>query len=150
MGSRSCKICESDFAASINKMIADGKNEGQIKRAIREVDSEMSWSRPTFYDHKEHITHPLITAAKAAQSALVVVPKTNRGALEMVRDIGLARVADNPALITPDHALKAISLMEMNKRPIENIFILLAKAMNAQSETAEIVGEYIDVTQEEA
>jgi hypothetical protein len=112
------------------------------------VDPTIYWARPTYYAHKEHITHPLITAVELARKNPIVVPKTNRGALEMVRDVGMARIANDPSLITPDHVLKSLSIMESSKRPVENLFVVLAKLMVAPSgESAEvIVGDFTEVT----
>jgi hypothetical protein len=147
----SCKLCNSALSTQINRLIESGKNEGQIKRAIREVDPEMTWARPTFYTHKDHITHPLVTQADAARRNPIVVPKTNRGALEMIRDVGMRKMAENPDIISPDHTLKAISIMEASKRPVENIFLVLAKLMqsNTKEESDEIiVGEYTVLEEE--
>jgi hypothetical protein len=147
----SCKICSGQYADQINNMIQAGKNEGQIKRAIREIDPAIWWSRPTFYAHKEHITHPLVTAADAARKNPLIVPSTNRGALEMIRDAGMRQIIDNKVVLTPDHTLKAISIMEQSKRPIESIWIVLAKLMNTGSpeQSGEvIVGEYTEMQEE--
>lgn len=154
VGSRgSCKICSSQYVEQINRLIESGKNEGQVKRAVRELDPDTYWARPTFYAHKDHITHPLVTQADAARNHPVIVPKTNRGALEMIRDVGMARIAKDPSLISPADTLKALSIMEQSKRPVENIWIVLAKLMNQGSpeEPDEvIVGEWHETQEEES
>jgi hypothetical protein len=125
-------------------LIAAGRNEGQIKRAVRELDPEAYWARPTFYAHKDHITHPLVTQAEAARRNPIIVPKTTAGALEMIRDVGMARIVAHPETISPDHTLKALSILESSKRPSANIFVLLAKQMQTGYNEPEevIVGEW--------
>jgi len=146
----SCKICQSPYADIFNRMILEGKDQGKIRDTLREFAPEFTWSRPTYYDHKRHITHPIVTAVQAAREYPLVVPQTNRGALEMIRDVGMKRVIDRPDDITPDHALKAIGLMEASKRrPIESVFILMAKEMTSRPQDDVIEGEYRELLEEE-
>ena len=131
-------------------MLKDGKDQGEVRKALYILDPTFSWSKPTFYDHKRHITHPLITAQKAALMNPTIVPQTNRGFLEAVRDIGIRKAIDNPESVTIDHGLKAVSIMESNKKPIENVFILIAKEMaNPDRYRDAIEGEF-EVIEEEA
>ena len=141
-----CKLCDSPHAGAINSMIAAGKPEPQIKKVIQEFAPDFTWSKPTFYAHKGHITHPLVTAKKNAENHPVIVPQTNRGALEMIRDLGMRRAAENPELVSVDHSLKALSILEGAKKPVADILVLLAKVMVQGSSDADVIeGSYEEV-----
>lgn len=143
-----CKICESVYADIVNRLIAQEKNEADVKRILREIDPDFYWSRKTFYTHKDHVTHPLISAAKRAQQNPVVVPKTTEGFLELVRDAGARRVAEDPDSVKLRDALKASEILEKRSSPKDQMFILLAKAMtHALPET--IQGEFAILPPEE-
>lgn len=73
----------------------------------------------------------------------MIVPKTNVGVLEAIRDIGMKRAAEHPEEVTVDHALKAATALEQRKGGTDNIIVLLAKAMNSVPQLeAEVIGEY--------
>jgi hypothetical protein len=145
-----CKLCESIYAEAINKMIVADKNQGEIKRALYAIDPVFSFSKPTFYDHKRHITHPLVTAQKAALANPLVIPKTNRGALEAIRDIGMQKAIQNPDIVTIDQSLKAIGIMEAGKQPVDNFIVILAKKMADPSSYRDdvIEGEFTEIEEE--
>lgn len=136
-----CKLCSSAHRDAINALIAQGKNEAQTKRVIREIDPQFTWTRQTFYTHQDHITHPLVTYADEARHSPVVVPKTNIGALEMIRDIGMRRAVEHPSEVTIDHALKAADTLEKKRDVRGSVWVILAKALNHQL-PEEIQGEF--------
>jgi len=143
-----CKICDSAYATIINKLLEQGKNEAETKRAVQAIDPDFTWNRQTLYLHKEHITHSLITHQKMALADPIIVPKTNIGALEAIRDIGMQRAINYPDEVTVGDALKAVSIMEQRREKRDSVWVVLAKAMNNQLPEL-IEGEYKVLTSEE-
>lgn len=139
-----CKICDSPYADAINKLIAQEKNEAETKRTIQLIDSDFTWNRATFYAHKGHVTHPLVTHQKQALAEPAVAPKTTRGVLEAIRDIGMKRAIDNPEEVTVDHALRAASELNRTEKKTDDIRIVLAKII-AGGPTEVIEGEFEEV-----
>jgi hypothetical protein len=125
------------------------KNEGECRRAIKEIDPTFTWTRQTFYAHKEHITHPLVTAQQESRNHPVIIPKTNTGALEAIRDIGLRRAISHPDEVTIDHALKSVSILEARREKRDSVFVILAKAMTGQLPEIVIEGQYTVLPPEE-
>lgn len=142
-----CRLCDSPWAAAINALVAQDKNEAEVKRSIQQIDPAMTWNRQTFYNHKKHITSPLITHARAAQENPVVAPKTNRGVLEAIRDIGMKRAMENPDEITVDHALRAAAELNKTENKTENWMVVLAKTIAGGPATEVIEGEFSEVPQ---
>lgn len=128
----SCKLCESVYSTIINRLIEQEKNEADVKRVMAEIDADFYWTRQTFYAHKKHITHPLISAARKARENPVIAPKTTEGFLELVRDAGIARVMEDPDSVKLRDALKASEILERKASPKDQMFVLLAKAMTLQ------------------
>lgn len=143
-----CKLCDSPFAPALNKMLAAGKNNGEIRRFFKDNDIDLAWDRSTLYKHRdEHITHPLVTAAKQSQQNPIIVPKSTRAALEAVRDIGVRRAVEHPEEVNVDHALKAMSILQREERGPDNVMVVIAKLIaGSDDEREEIIGEYVDVT----
>lgn len=144
-----CRICDHPAAQFLNQKLADapldkrGKSTFNAARAAEfALELGLTFSRETWYSHVEHITHPLITHAKAAQSSPAIQPRTNQGVLEMIRDIGMKRALDNPDEVTVDHAIKAATALEAKKLGSDNVIILLAKFMAAQK-PEELTGEEV-------
>lgn len=140
-----CKICDSQAATFLNaKVAADPKgfNAAKAQEFVAGLGIGLTFNRQTWYEHVKHITHPLITHAKAAQESPVIQPKTNQGVLEMIRDIGMKRAIDHPDEVTVDHAIKAAGALEARKLGSDNVIILLAKFM-AQQKPEELTGETI-------
>ena len=133
-----CKLCSSPYMDAINKLIAQGKNEGETKRTIQAIDPDFTWNRQTFYAHKDHITSPLVTHAEAARKNPVVVPKTTKGVLEAIRDIGMQRAVDHPEEVTVDHALRAATELNRTQKSGEGWQIVLAKLVSSSA------GDYIE------
>lgn len=127
----SCKLCESVYATIINRLIEQDKNEADVKRVMLEIDNEFYWTRQTFYAHKKHITHPLVSAAKRAREN-AQLPKTSQGFLEMVRDHAAQNVLDNPESVKLRDGIKAAEILEKKTTPKDQVFIMLAKAMTLQ------------------
>lgn len=143
-----CKICDSPYADAVNKLVAQEKNEAETKRAIQVIDPEFTWNRQTFYSHKKHITHPLVTHAENARKHPVVAPKSTRGVLEAIRDIGMQRALDNPEEVTVDHALRAAAELNRTENKTDSALVILMKAISGQA--AEVIeGEFTELSMEE-
>lgn len=144
-----CKICVFPGAQFLNARHArEGLNAKQAAEFAKTLDPSFGFTRQTWYAHVEHITHPLVTAADAARNAPVIVPKTNTGALEMIRDIGMKRAVEHPDEVTVDHAIKAAS--ELNKREVgtDKVMVVLAKILSGEQPAEAIVGEWHEVPTE--
>lgn len=142
-----CKICDSPWAEAINRLIAQDNNEAETKRAIQVIDPDFTWNRQTFYGHKKHVTHPLVTHAKAAQENPVVVPKTNRGVLEAIRDIGMQRAVENPDEVTVDHALRAAAELNKTENKADGALMILIKTISGGQAPEVIEGDWSEVPQ---
>lgn len=138
-----CKICDSPWADAVNKLVEQGKNEAETKRAIQAIDPTMTWNRQTFYKHAEHVTHPLVTYERKARDNPPIVPKTTRGVLEAIRDIGMKRAIDNPEEVTVDHALRAATELNRTEKKVDGVFVILAKAISGQPQDV-IEGEFYE------
>lgn len=142
-----CKLCSSPMAPALNKLIVDGKNAADAQRTMEPLG--LKFTRQTFYSHKEHVTHPLITAVEKAKRNPVVVPKSNTGVLEAIRELGMRKAIDNPDEVTVDHALKAASILQQSEKKGDNILVVLAKSVMAdvsEDIAGYIEGEYEEVT----
>lgn len=140
-----CKICDFEGATFLNRKHADDPEGFNAKRALefaKTLDASFTFTRQTWYSHVEHITHPLVTAARAARNSPVVVPKTTTGALEAIRDIGMKNILDHPEDVTPDHALRAASELNKKQSGTDNVLIVLAKVLSGESSSEAIVGEW--------
>jgi hypothetical protein len=148
-----CKICDHPAGQFLNDKVKNnppdryGKTGFNSKRAQEfALELGLTFDRATWSEHVEHITHPLITHLKQAQANPVILPKTNQGVLEAIRDIGMRNAADNPDLVTPDHAIKAAGILEQKKLGAESIQIFIAKFMQQakpeELETDVIVGAW--------
>lgn len=142
-----CKLCDSQWAEAINKLIEQDKNEAEVKRAIQVIDPKMTWNRQTFYAHKNHITSPLITHVKKAEANPVVAPKTTRGVLEAIRDLGMQRAIEHPEEVTVDHALRAASELARGEKKTDDIRIVLAKIIATGPAPEVITGEFTEIPQ---
>lgn len=146
-GNGYCKICHSPYAPAVNKLLVDGKNSTAIMTAVEPLG--LTFTRKTLGAHKQHITHPLITAAEAAQRRPKIMPKSNQAVLEAIRDIGAARAITNPEEVTVDHAIKAATALQAKESRGDNILVIMAKAvMQDVPEDVQgyLSGETIDVT----
>lgn len=141
-----CKICVHPAAQFLNARVErDGKdvfNAAKASAFAKELDPNLKFARQTWYAHLEHITHPLVTAADGARSKPVIVPKTNVGGLEMIRDIGLTRAAEHPEEVTIDHGLKAMAELNKQQRGTDDVIVVFAKVMSGEISPDEIVGEW--------
>ena len=155
-----CKICDHPAGQFLNAKAAadppDEKKHGgfNAKRAAEfALELGLTFDRGTWYTHVDHITHPLITAAKLAARNPVILPKTNQGVLEAIRDIGMKNAVENPDLVTPDHAIKAAGILEQKKLGAESIQVFIAKFMMAakpeELESEVIVGAWREAPAEE-
>src|SRR5687767_6922392 len=144
-----CKLCASPYAAALNRLILDGKNAGECLRYTEPLG--LKFQRHTWYRHKEdHLTHPLITAVAKAKKNPLIVPKSNTGVLEAIRELGMRRAIENPEEVTVDHALKAASILQASEKKGDNILVVLAKAVMAEAPAdIYIEGEYMEVTTNE-
>lgn len=142
-----CKLCDSQWADAINALVAQEKNEAEVKRSIQAIDPKMTWNRQTFYAHKNHITSPLITHVKKAQENPVVAPKTTRGVLEAIRDLGMQRAIEHPEEVTVDHALRAATELARGEKKTDDIRIVLAKIIAGGPAAEAIEGEWTEVPQ---
>lgn len=133
-----CKLCKSPFAPALNKLIVDGKNAAEAGRLMEPFG--LSFNRATFYSHKDHVTHPLLTAVEKSQKNPVIVPKSTHAVLEAVRDIGMQRAIENPEEVTVDHALKAAGLLQQAEKKGESFMVVLAKAVQADPMEVALIG----------
>lgn len=129
-----CKICDHAAAPFLNKKLADlgDKVFNAAKAQAFAAELDLTFNRQTWYGHVKHVTHPLVTLQKQALANPAVMPKTNTGALEAVRDIAIKRAIDNPEEVTIDHGLKALSILEGRKDKEQPWVVILAKAMTGE------------------
>lgn len=142
-----CKVCDHPAAPFLNKRYADdpeGFNAAKAAELAAQLD--LTFNRQTWYGHVKHITHPLVTRQREAQNSPVVVPKTNAGALEAIRDIGMQRIVENPEFsVDTDQTLKALSILEGRKESTASWMLILAKAMTGELPPELIEGEWREV-----
>ena len=144
-----CKICVHPASQFLNARVErEGKDVFNAARAAelaQTIDPDFKFNRQTWYSHLEHITHPLVTAAENAKKSPVVVPKTNTGVLEAIRDIGMKNAVEHPEDITVDHALKAAA--ELNKRQTgtDDVIVVFAKIMSGEQPAEIVVGEWSEL-----
>lgn len=136
-------------AAIVRSQEADGKpmTPAACNEFMRMLDPDWKYDRHGWYTHiKEHLTSPLITAAqKTKRDGPKILPKSNDEALEMIRDIGMQNVIDNPESIGVDHALRAISEQEKKSKGPENLWVLLSRVQSGEAPET-LIGEFQDVT----
>lgn len=146
-----CKICVHPGAQFINARHA--REELNAKQAVefaKQLDPDFTFTRQTWYSHLEHITHPLVTAVDEARKNPVVVPKTNTGALEMLRDLGMKRAVEHPEEVTVDIGFKAAAELNRKQTGTDNVLILLAKVISGEQPADVIAGEWSEVPQIES
>lgn len=142
-----CKICDHPAAQFLNrKLEQDGEKVFNASRA-RELAQQLGliFGRDTWGEHKKHITAPLITHQKAALANPVIVPKTNVGVLEAIRDIGMKNVAEHPEEVTVDHALRAASELNKKQGGVDSVLIAFAKVLSGEQPAEVIVGSWQEV-----
>lgn len=128
-----CKLCRSPYAPALNKLIIDNKNEAECAKIMEVFD--MTWTRKTFYKHRDHVTSPLVNPTKYARENPVVLPQSNKETLQTIRDLGMERVLSNPEAITIDHTLKAaaeLSKLENDKK--QQVILLMGQAAAGRDE----------------
>lgn len=135
-----CKLCRSPYAPGLNKLLLDGKNSTQIRDAMAPLG--LVFTRKTLATHKQHITHPLLTAVEHARKKPVIMPQSNKAVLEAIRDLGMRNAIDNPESVTVDHAIKAASVLESKDTKGDNILVIMAKAV--MQDVSDDVKGYID------
>ena len=148
-----CLVCDHAGAVFLNRRLEESEEDARGRKVFNAARAQefalelgLTFSRETWYNHVKHITHPLITLAKAAQASPVIQPKSNQGVLEMIRDIGMKRAMENPEEVTVDHAIKAASALESRKLGSDNVIVMLAKFM-AVAKPEELTGGEIIVGQ---
>ena len=122
-----CSLCRSPKVEYLNNAIAAGK--GYTKALAEMADLGVTFSKNTFLKHKSHITAPLITEAEAARKNPAIKPQSNRGVLEMIRDIGAQKAIDNPDTINLNHTIRAAKILADMEGKQEAAYIILAKAV---------------------
>lgn len=125
-----CSLCKSPFLASINKLIRDDKNAGEAARAMAVFD--VKFDRHTYYKHKEHVNNgaeKMQTMVEKARARELEgeKPKTSRGVLEKIMNLGMENIIENPEIITPDHTLKAAAELQKADNKQEPFLVALAK-----------------------
>lgn len=148
-----CKVCVHEGAKFLNAAIVRAEAEGKPMSAakmleyMRILDPEFNYDRHGFYKHKaDHLTSPLVTAVeKTRRESPKILPKSNDEALEMIRDLGMQNVIDNPESIGVDHALRAISEQEKKSKGPENLWVLLSRVQSGEAPET-LIGEFQDVT----
>lgn len=149
-----CSICVWPGSQFLNKnRLAKGEefNYTKAKDLAGLMDPDYRFpNRRVWYTHtREHLHSPLVTAVERARREARDLPKTNREGLELIRDLGLEAAINNPDLVTPDHAIKAMDVMEKKTPGPQSVLMLLAQVQAGRP--PEIVqGEYFELeTQEE-
>lgn len=149
------KICDSVAGQFLNKQVEEDP-KGFSSMKARELGEQLgiTFNRQTWYSHLRHITHPLISYQKAALADPVLVPKTNQGVLEAIRDLGMKRAAEHPDEVTVDHAIKAATALENRRLGSDNVIVMIAKWMSTSKpedlESDTIEGRWREVPAEEA
>lgn len=124
-----CSLCRSDFVAKLNKLISDGSGYTNALRTLSLKDPSISFSKGTFLRHKEHVTSALITEAEAARSNPVVVPTSNKASLELIRDLGIRKIIEDPSKIGVSQTIRAAQILAESEKNVDKIVVLLAKAV---------------------
>jgi hypothetical protein len=140
-----CKICVHPAAQFLNgRYEREGKafNAKVAADFAKTLDPKFTFTRQTWYAHLEHITHPLVTAVEESKRHPVVVPKTNTGVLEAIRDLGIRRAIENPEEVTVDHALKAATELNRKQTSTDEVLIVFAKVLSGEQPAEVIVGEW--------
>lgn len=160
-----CKLCQSELAPGLNKLIKEGKSFGEALDYMS--PRGLTFSKATFFGHKKHITSPLLTAVEEAQKNPVIKPTSNRAVLEAIRDIGMKKAMEDPDSVTVNHALRAASILAEKESRHDSVLVVLAKALQGSpaaamleqgqpalaletktSDRAEVIeGEYEEATQ---
>lgn len=145
-----CKICHFSGSRFINARHArEEMNAKQALEFAKTLDPDFTFTRQTWYAHLEHITHPLVTAVAEAKKNPIVVPKTNTGVLEAIRDLGIRRAVENPDEVTVDHALKAAAELNKKQSGTDNVLIVFAKVLSGEQSAETVVGEWTEITTQE-
>ena len=141
-----CSLCRNPNVKLLNNAIAAGKG---YDRALRDVgEFGLTFSKGTFLKHKEHITHPLVTDAAKALADPIVQPKSNRAALELIRDMGVKRAMDDPDAVNVNHALRAAKILQDAEGKQDAAYIILAKAVTGPLPEV-YIGEYKELETED-
>jgi hypothetical protein len=134
-----CSICKRDDLKKINKAIEAGLSYNSVREIV-----ENPPAKATFFKHKEHVTHPLLTDADSARANPVIQPKNNKEVLEAIRDIGLKNAMENPDKITTNHALRAAAILADKEQKIDQVQIILAKLVQGNPEPQRIEMEVVE------
>lgn len=126
-----CSLCRADFAAKLNRMISDGQGYTAAMRTLSAKDPSVSFSKGTFLRHKDHVTSALITEAEAARAKPVIVPQTNKASLELIRDLGIRKIIEDPSKIGVSQTIRAAQILAESEKKIDKIVVLLAKAVQS-------------------
>jgi len=146
-----CRICDHPAAQFLNQKYEADPPDAKGKTGFNAAKARafaatlgLTFDRATWYSHVKHITHPLVTLAQEARNNPVVIPRTNQGVLEMIRDIGIKRAVENPEEVTIDHAIRAADILEGKKLGSETVIAIIARFM-ASAKPEEIAGEDVIV-----
>lgn len=129
-----CKLCRWDEEPELNRLIKAGKNAAECARWAKGKFG-FTFTRQTFYSHKEHLAAPQdkVVAAAAGRRREKVIPKaTNKEFLEAVRDLAFANALEDPDSVTLEQGLKAASILESSKQKAGDITLILAQVVTGQ------------------
>lgn len=144
-----CKICASPDAPVFIRGAREGGKKGTGWNAAEAQEAGrlygLSFNRQTWYAHLEHAKtgeQRLVQAAeKVLESGLVPVKTSNKGFLEAVRDLGMAKALANPESVSIDQALKAVQIMESKKDKGGDTLAILVQFVTNQPPAIVIDGE---------
>lgn len=142
-----CKLCDWPHVGELNKKLKENWNAAQVGKWAKDRYG-FTFVRQTLYIHKAHITaseDKIVSLAKRAQANPVIRNASNQDFLEAIRDIGFSKAMDNPDIITIDHSLKAVQILEAKKDKASDIILVLAKFVTGLPPAYLVEGEAKEV-----
>ena len=137
-----CSLCRADFVHQLNKQISAGAGYTVALREVEKKFPAASFSKGTFLRHKDHVTSALITEAEAARQSPVVVPQSNKASLELIRDLGIRKIIEDPSKIGVSQTIRAAQILAESEKKIDKIVVLLAKAVQSDFQSEVIESTY--------
>lgn len=144
-----CKICAHPDAHVFIRGAREGGKKGTGWNAAEANEAAkaygFSFNRQTWYTHVEHAKTGEMRLTQAAQQVreqgLIPVKTNNKGFLESIRDIGMAKALANPESVSIDQALKAVQIMEAKKDKGNDTLNILVQFVTNQPPAIVIEGE---------
>lgn len=142
-----CKLCSFanvDLQAEFDRRVLVWTPK-QLNEWLEERDTPRV-SRPTIYNHREHVRNPkdrLVNAVERHRQEQGVQPATvsEEDFLQAIINVGAQRVAENPEEVTIDQALKAAQIRGNLAKKGNDINVLVAIMTEGVSQIPTIEGE---------